>query len=268
MSKPLYLWETQIFSGYLMPNYGYYHIKKKEERDKMDHMNGKSGDFMEILKRISSHDDTSDIMMRKNLEKKLDDIIGKCVDSNGIDFIINSINNGDFKVLPNVDSDMKMKKFLEIIDKILKRESTNDSKDNEIRDLSNKMKVFHDEAIKHRASVSSTMGFVKKDSNNLLDFYEMVNCSPSTTFNCYYVINDNLYKILYTPTQDDYPIITDFTIEFINGIMQLKNDEADAFRKELIANYLAGSEKIVLIEDHHAFKIEEKGYVIIDDITF
>jgi hypothetical protein len=82
------------------------------------------------------------------------------------------------------------------------------------------------------------------------------------------VINDNLYKILYTPTQDDYPIITDFTIEFVDGIMQLKNDEADTFRKELIANYIAGSEKIMLVEDEYSDTVETKGYAIIDDITF
>lgn len=263
MSRPLYFGETQIFSGYLIPNYEY---EKKEESDKMERMNGKCEDFIEILRRVN-HDGASDDM-RKNLEEKIVDLIGKCVDTNAVDYIINAINNGDFKVVPNVDSDMK--KFLEIIDKILKRESSND-KDSEIKDLSNKMKVFRDEMIKHRANISSTMGFVvkdKKESNNLLEFYEMLNGSPSTTFNCYYVIDDNLYKILYTPTEDEYPIIIDFTIEFVNGIMQLKNDEADAFRKELIANYLAGSEKVVLIEDHHAFKIEEKGYVIIDDITF
>ena len=108
----------------------------------------------------------------------------------------------------------------------------------------------------------------ERTSENLIEFYKSLENFSPLVFKCFYIVNDNAYKILYTPSQADYPALIEFTVEFVDGIMQLNKDDADAFRKEVIANYIAGSEKIMLVEDDYCDTIETKGYVIIDDITF
>lgn len=108
----------------------------------------------------------------------------------------------------------------------------------------------------------------EETSAKLIEFYKCLENFSPLVFKCFYIVNDNAYKILYTPSKADYPALIEFTVEFVDGIMQLNKDDADAFRKEVIANYIAGSEKIMLVEDEYCDTIETKGYVIIDDITF
>lgn len=166
-------------------------------------------------------------------------------------------------------NDEKIKDILKSISNIMgkKNEANNDKAVKCLEDI-----VF--DLTRHCVCLSDFIKATENDtkdeetSEKMIEFYKTLENFSPLVFKCFYIVDDNAYKILYTPNQADYPAIVEFTIEFVDGIMQLNKDDADAFRKEAIANYIAGSEKIMLVEDDYCDTIETKGYVIIDDITF
>ena len=189
--------------------------------------------------------------------------------SNEIADMIKAYKCGEAYKSSKALNDEKIKDILKSISNIMgkKNEEDNDKAVKCLEDM-----VF--DLTRHCVCLSDFIKVTENDTKdeetsvNLTEFYKTLENFSPLVFKCFYIVDDNAYKILYTPSKADYPALIEFTVEFVDGIMQLNKDDADAFRKEVIANYIAGSEKIMLVEDEYCDTIETKGYVIIDDITF